>query len=87
MQPWNTEITLFLKVDRSLLIKVQKEIEAADRDPVELAKHKMPDKGPNNIRTPNLVRMVQKMIDTSPENQSAPSQISSRCQVLPPEGL
>lgn len=60
MRPWDTELTLFLKVDRSLPIKVRKEMEAADRDPVDVAKHKMHDKGPNNIRTPNLVRMVQK---------------------------
>lgn len=64
------EITRFLRVARSSVVKVGKELEAADSTVV--AECKTPAKVPSTIRLPMCVRKVEKGIIRTPE-----------CRVMP----
>lgn len=62
--PYDLEIAIFLKVARSIIVKVCKELVAADS--TTAAKRKTPSKSYITIRTPTFVWKVQKIIDKSP---------------------
>lgn len=64
VEPIELEITRFLKVDQSSVVKVGKELEAADADSTVVAECKTHGKVPSTIRISMCVRKVQKVIDT-----------------------
>lgn len=57
------KIVPFLKLARSLVVKVRTELEAADRDSIAVAQRKLAAKSSITIRTANFVPMMQKIID------------------------
>lgn len=67
------------KLNDLSFINAQKKLEVADEDP---AKCKMHAKGPNTIRTTNIIWNVQKIIDKSPGKSR-----TSRCQSAQSEEL
>lgn len=60
------EIAHLLKVASSFVVKVCKELEAADVDSTTVDKHKTPGKGPNTTRTSKFIWKVQKIINKNP---------------------
>lgn len=66
LQHNDTEIAYFLKVARSFMTKVQKELEASGRDPVAVSKCKTHIKGLNTIRTNNFIWKIHKIIGKIP---------------------
>lgn len=63
----DVEIARFLKVARSFVNKVRKELEASGGDVLSVAKRKKHSQRSDIIRTQQFVQQVQEIIDTNPE--------------------
>lgn len=57
------EISQFLKVARSFVHKVRRELEAPDDDVENVAKRKKHERRSDSVRTPQFVQQVQVIID------------------------
>ncbi|XP_014473452.1 PREDICTED: uncharacterized protein LOC106743775 [Dinoponera quadriceps] len=60
------EISLFLKVARSFVIKVRRELEASDGNVESIAKSKKHEARSDKVRTSQFVQKVQGIIDEGP---------------------
>ena len=79
----HAEIVHFLKIAQSsFVVKGRKKLEAADGYPTTAAKDRTSIHGPDTIRTHKFVRKIKRIIDTSSEKQSGPSQKVSKCTSL-----